>query len=137
MVKADDSNLGLLTSKALTLMLQGRVYEEMRVRRAARKCALFSACHSQGSNSSSLAAMSLCSVEEVCEEEVANCLDHSGCDVASEVDWSRDSDSEVETDAGAGFRLASYFHLGFGCAGHIYDNSTLMEADLSVCVFSA
>ena len=33
----DDSNLGLLTSKALTLMLQGRVYEDMRVRRAARK----------------------------------------------------------------------------------------------------
>ena len=37
MVKADDSNLGLLTSKALTLMLQGSVCEEMRVRRAARK----------------------------------------------------------------------------------------------------
>lgn len=52
--------------------------------------------------------------------------------VASEVDWSRDSDSEVETDAGAGFRLASYFHIGFCCAGHIYDNSALMEADLSV-----
>jgi len=98
MIKADDIDLGLLTSKALTLMLEGRV-EEMRVRRPARK-------HVRAFLGLSLPEQQCVLAEEFgqeedCEEEVANCLDHSACDVASEVDWSRDSDNEVETDAGA------------------------------------
>jgi len=109
MIKADDIDLGLLTSKALTLMLEGRV-EEMRVRRPARKHVRAFLGLSLPEQQRVLAGSNVfvfCGSpeefgqEEDCEEEVANCLDHSACDVASEVDWSRDSDNEVETDAGA------------------------------------
>jgi len=36
-----------------------------------------------------------------------------------------------DVSVGFSFTMASYFvYIGFCCAGHIYDNSTLMEADL-------